>query len=206
MTRSFKHAGAVLAAAAVSLSLSGAGTAVARPAAAGGSARNCVVSAEGGQSTCFGGYREAIKFATGGRVVDAPLTAAAAARDAGVTGSPGHRVTGVTGVTEELNGSSSPSNLVVLGTIHQDFFFEDESVTFTGPHDCYNGNSADHSFDIPAPLGVPLLGGRRGVQGRGRGGAGGGRPEPRPAGPAVVLQQTVGAGRAAVSTITAWRK
>ncbi|MFF2544863.1 hypothetical protein ACFVUY_20110 [Kitasatospora sp. NPDC058063] len=138
MTRSFKRAGAVLAAAAISLSLSGAATAVAQPAAAGGSARNCVVSAEGGQSKCFGSYREAIKFATGGRVVDAPLTAAAAARD--------------TKFTEELNGSGSLSNLVVLGTIFQDFFFEGESVTFTGPHDCYNGNSADYSFDIPAPL------------------------------------------------------
>ncbi|MFJ7911944.1 hypothetical protein [Kitasatospora sp. NPDC096204] len=138
MARSFKRTGTVLAAAAIALSLSGAATAVAQPAASGASNRHCVVNADGGQSKCFGTYREAIGYATGGHVTDAPLSAAAAARD--------------TAFAEELNSSAGLSNLVVLGTIYQDFFFEGESVTFTGPHDCYNGNSADYSFDIPAPL------------------------------------------------------
>ncbi|MFD4657019.1 hypothetical protein ACFWP2_15495 [Kitasatospora sp. NPDC058444] len=137
MTHSFKRAGAVLAAAAIALSLSGAATAVAQPAAAGGSAGHCVVSAEGGPSQCFGTYREAIEFATAGRVVDAPVSAAAAARD--------------TAFAEELN-SQQGLNLVVLGTIYDDFFFEGQSITYTGPHGCYDGNSADYSFDIAAPL------------------------------------------------------
>ncbi|MFG3053446.1 hypothetical protein ACGFZP_21200 [Kitasatospora sp. NPDC048239] len=139
MTHPIKRAGAVLAATAIALSLSGAATAVAQPAAAGGtSARHCVVSAEDGQSQCFGTYREAISHATGGRIADAPLTASAAARD--------------NAFAEELNSTAGLSGLVVLGTIYQDFFFEGQSVTFTGPHDCYDGNSADYSFDIPAPL------------------------------------------------------
>ncbi|MEU3571141.1 hypothetical protein AB0E96_22385 [Kitasatospora sp. NPDC036755] len=137
MTRSFKRAGAVLAAAAIAFSLSGAATAVAQPAATGSTAGHCVVSAEGGQSHCFGTYREAIKFATGGRVADAPLSAAAAARDSAFA--------------DKLN-SPDGIDLMVLGTIYDDFFFEGQSITYTGPHGCYNGNAADYSFDIAAPL------------------------------------------------------
>ncbi|MET8542289.1 hypothetical protein ABZW03_16755 [Kitasatospora sp. NPDC004799] len=137
MSRFVKRTGAVLAAAAVTLSLSGAATAVAQPTAATGSAGHCVVSAEGGPSKCFGTYREAISFATAGRVVDAPASAAAAARD--------------NAFAEKLNGQAG-LNLVVLGTIYDDFFFEGQSITYTGPHGCYDGNEADYSFDIAAPL------------------------------------------------------
>ncbi|MEV8322234.1 hypothetical protein [Kitasatospora sp. NPDC056731] len=138
MARSLKRIGAVLAATAIALSLSGAATAVAQPTTAGDSTRHCVVNAQGGQAQCFGTYREAIGYATGGRVADAPPTAAEAARDSAFA--------------EELNSPAGLSDLVVLGTIYQDFFFGGQSVTFTGPHACYNGNAADYSFDIPAPL------------------------------------------------------
>ncbi|MCA6091341.1 peptidase inhibitor family I36 protein [Streptomyces sp. SCA3-4] len=98
--------------------------------------RHCVVDTDNGTKSCFGTYREAVAFATEGRVTDAPNDTRAAAHDKKLQ----ERLSGPRGEHGMKLAENSRSALAgaqrVLATVYQDSDFRGNSLSFTGSVGC----------------------------------------------------------------------
>ncbi|GGP33852.1 hypothetical protein [Streptomyces abikoensis] len=102
-------------------------------------AQHCVVDTVNGGTSCFSSYREAISFATKGRVADAPNDTRAAAHDTKLQ----ERLSGPRsehGAKLSKNVKNAPSaaasDFRVLGTVYRDKDFGGGSYTYSGNAGC----------------------------------------------------------------------
>jgi hypothetical protein len=106
------------------------------PAAA---APHCALVAGSATAHCFGTYRAAIAFGTGGRVTDAPLSARSAALDPGFAR------------TMSAPAAVTPRASLLLGTEYADANFGGASLSLFGAGRCDNSSDADFRFaSLPA--------------------------------------------------------
>ncbi|KJY41669.1 hypothetical protein VR41_11490 [Streptomyces sp. NRRL B-1568] len=120
--------------------------AVASPAVAQGAgsgqtkaAQHCVVDTENGGTSCFSTYREAISFATKGRVADAPNDTRAAVHDKKLQ----ERLSGPRSehgakLSKNIKNarSATAAEYRVLGTVYRDKDFGGGSYTYSGSVGC----------------------------------------------------------------------
>jgi hypothetical protein len=118
-------------------------TAAARPPATAGP--HCVLAAGSGQALhCFATFRAAIAYGTGGRITDAPLSAAAAARDPEFAAKA--RASNAAATSSAIAAAS-----VLLGTEYADADFRGGSLNLFGTGSCDNSSDADFRFgSLPA--------------------------------------------------------
>jgi hypothetical protein len=115
-------------------------TAAARPPATSGS--HCTLAAGAGRTPhCFATFREAMAYGTGGRITDAPASAATAARD------PEFAAEVTAAGAAPLVGTGS----VLLGIEYADANMRGASVSFFATGGCDNSSDADWRFaSMPA--------------------------------------------------------
>ena len=104
-----------------------------------GTAPHCALVVGSTTAHCFGTYRAAVAYGTGGRVTDAPLSARAAALDPGFAR------------TMSALPAALPAASTLLGTEYADANFGGASLSLFGAGRCDNSSDADFRFaSLPA--------------------------------------------------------
>ncbi|QKV73929.1 hypothetical protein [Amycolatopsis sp. Hca4] len=112
-------------------------------------ARHCVADVKG-SSVCFGSYRQAMAYATGSRITDAPEDTRQAAHDPGFTS----RMSAVSGDTrrspaETRIHAAIASGVPVIGAVIFDGYdYTGSSYTFMVAKPCVKDNKVDYAWSF----------------------------------------------------------